>query len=162
MSISPSSSARTALPAVPELDLLVTDASVLVELVTAGRHRRGADILLSRYAVSPPVTFVSAAHGLVEAVSAVRRLTSRGVLSAEHGLTAVEWLAALDLVLDATAPHVRRIWSLRERMSAYDAAYAAAAETFDAPLITVDTRLLRACHNAGIPARHLDDLEPAV
>jgi predicted nucleic acid-binding protein len=43
-------------------------------------------------------------------------------------------------------------------MSAYDAAYAAAAEAFDAPLVTVDDRLLRACHDAAIPAVHLDRL----
>jgi predicted nucleic acid-binding protein len=159
-STSPTSSARTALPAAPELDLLVADASVLVELVIAGRHRRGADVLLSRYAASPALTLVSAAHGLIEAMSAVRRLTLRDVLTPEHGLTAVEWLGELDLVLDATAPRLRRIWSLRERMSAYDAAYAAAAEAFDAPLITVDTRLLRACHDAAISAMHLDGLMP--
>src|SRR3954470_714726 len=106
--MSPSSSAQTALPQTPELDLLVVDASVLVELVIAGRHRRGADVLLSRYATSPSLTFVSA-HGLIEALSAVRRLVLRADLTPEDGLGAVEWLVRLDLVLDATAPHARRI-----------------------------------------------------
>lgn len=160
-STSPSSSARTALPAAAELDLLVADASVLVELVIAGRHRRGADVLLCRYAASPALTLVSAAHGLIEAMSAVRSLTLRDVLTPEHGSTAVEWLAELDLVLDATAPRLRRIWSLRERMGAHDAAYAAAGEAFGAPVITVDARLLRACHDAAISAMHLDDLSPS-
>jgi len=143
-----------------ELDLLVLDASVLVELVVAGRHRRGADVLLSRYEASPELTLVSAAHGLVEAIAAVRRLTLREVLSAEDGTAAVQWLSQLDLVLDATAPRLRRIWSLRERMSAYDAAYAAAAEALHAPLLTVDARLLRACRAEAIPATHLDDVVP--
>jgi predicted nucleic acid-binding protein len=134
------------------------DASVLVELVIAGRHRRGADALLDRYAAASRLTLVSAAHGLIEAMSAVRRLALRGLLAAEDGLAAVEWLGRLDLVLDATAPRIRRIWALRDRMSAYDAAYAAAAEAFDAPLLTVDARLLRACGDAGIVAQHLDDL----
>ncbi len=44
-------------------------------------------------------------------------------------------------------------------MSTYDAAYAAAAEAFDRPLVTVDQRLLRACGAAGIVAIHLDELE---
>lgn len=134
------------------------DASVLVELVIAGRHRRGADVLLSRYATLPSLTLVSAAHGLIEALSAVRRLVLRADLIPEDGLAAVEWLVRLDLVLDATAPRARRIWSLRDRMSAYDAAYAAAAEALAAPLVTVDTRLLRACRDAGIAAIDLDDL----
>ena len=131
---------------------------MLVELVIAGRHRRGADALLDRYAAASRLTLVSAAHGLIEAMSAVRRLALRGLLAAEDGLAAVEWLGRLDLVLDATAPRIRRIWALRDRMSAYDAAYAAAAEAFDAPLLTVDGRLLRACGDAGIVAQHLDDL----
>ena len=136
----------------------MVDASVLVELMIAGRHRRGADALLDRYAATPRLTLVSAAHGLIEATSAVRRLTLRGLLTAEDGLAAVEWLGRIDLVLDATAPRLRRIWSLRDRMSAYDAAYAAAAEAFDAPLLTVDGALLRACRDVAVAATHLDSL----
>lgn len=131
---------------------------MLVELVVAGRNRRGADILLARYGASPRLTLISAAHGLVEAISAVRRLTFGGVMTPEDGLAAVDWLTQFDLVLDATAPRVRRVWSLRERMSAYDAAYAAAAEAFEAPLVTVDERLLRACRDAEISAMHLNAL----
>jgi predicted nucleic acid-binding protein len=153
-------SARTALPSAPELNLLVVDASVLVELVIAGHHRRSADLLLARYAAAPTLVLVSAAHGLIEATSAVRRLVLRDVLAADDGLAAVQWLGEFDLVLDATAPRLRRIWSLRDRMSAYDAAYAAAAEAFGAPLLTVDLRLLRACRDAAISVTHLDDLFP--
>jgi predicted nucleic acid-binding protein len=134
------------------------DASVLVELVIAGRHRRGADVLLSRYAKLPSLTLVSAAHGLIEALSAVRRLVLGADLTPEDGLAAVQWLVRLELILDATAPRARRIWSLRDRMTAYDAAYAAAAEAFAAALVTVDTRLLRACRDAGIAAIDLDEL----
>jgi predicted nucleic acid-binding protein len=138
--------------------LIVVDASVLVELFVGVRHRRGADAFLSGYVASPQVVLISAAHGVIEAASAVRRLTQRGILTSEQGWTAVERLDRLGLVLDATAPRLRRIWSLRDRMSAYDAAYAAAAEAFDAPLVTVDRRLLRACAAAGIRTVHLDDL----
>ena len=130
-------------------------------MVIAGRHRQGADILLARYAGSRRLTLISAAHGLIESISAVRRLVSRELLAPEDGSAAVEWLGGFDLVLDTTAPRIRRIWSLRERMSAYDAAYAAAAEAFEAPLLTVDRRLLRACRDAGISATHLDDLKRA-
>lgn len=136
----------------------MVDASALVELVIDGRHRGGADSLLSRYAAAPPLTLVSAAHGLIEAISALRRLTLRQDLSAEDGAAAVGWLRSFDLVLDATSPRARRIWDLRTVMSAYDAAYAAAAEALGAPLVTVDERLERACRAAGVPALHLDDL----
>lgn len=43
-------------------------------------------------------------------------------------------------------------------MSAHDAAYAAVAEALQAPLVTVDARLLRACRDARIAAISLDDI----
>jgi predicted nucleic acid-binding protein len=138
--------------------MLVLDASVLVELVVAGEHRAGADALLDRYEQAGGLTLVSAAHGLIEAAAAVRRLTQRGALGADEGFQAVGWLGELNLVLDPPAPRLRRVWALRDRMSAYDAAYAAAAEALEAPLISTDGRLLDACQAAGIEAIHLAEL----
>jgi predicted nucleic acid-binding protein len=137
----------------PEGPPLLLDASALVELVIAGEHRAGADALLERYRSG--TVLVSAAHGLVEATSALRRMTHLGALSADDGRQAIDWLVDLDIALDAPAPRMRRMWALRDRMSAYDAAYAAAAEALDTPLITTDGRLLDACRAAGIGAAHL-------
>jgi predicted nucleic acid-binding protein len=140
--------------------VLVVDASVLVELVLAGRHRTAADRLLDRYAADAELVFVTAAHGLVEATSAVRGLARSGQLTAEQGGAAVAWLSDLHVVLDPSSPRLRRIWELRDRMSAYDAAYAAAAEALEIPLLSTDRPLLKACAQAGIRASHLDDLQP--
>lgn len=132
---------------------------MLVELVIDGRHRAGAEVLLERYAAPERrLTFVTAAHGLIEATSAVRRLVRQRALEAADGWRALRWLGELDIVLDATAPRLPRVWALRDRMSAYDAAYAVAAEAIDVPLLTTDSRLLRACRQERIPAQHLDDL----
>jgi predicted nucleic acid-binding protein len=137
----------------PERSLLVLDASALVELVIEGDHRAGADEVLDRYRSG--VVLISAAHGPIEAASALRRMTHLGALSPEDGRQAIDWLVDLDVVLDAPAPRMRRIWALRDRMSAYDAAYAAAAEALDIPLVTTDGRLLEACRAVGIDAVHL-------
>jgi predicted nucleic acid-binding protein len=131
----------------------VLDASALVELVIEGEHRAGADSLLDRYRSG--AVFVSAAHGPVEVASALRRMTRLGALSPDDGRQAIEWLVELDIVLDAPAPRMRRVWALRDRLSAYDAVYAASAEAFDTALITTDARLLEACFAAGIGATHL-------
>lgn len=158
----PSSSAKAGLTNTPELaEVVVVDASVLVELVVDGRHARGADTLLSRYAASQHLTLITAAHGLVEAANALRKLIFRGQLAQEDGLRAIGELAALDLVLDTTAARLRRIWSLRDRMSAYDAAYATVADELRVPLVTIDERLLRACRDVDIPAIGLDDFAAA-
>jgi predicted nucleic acid-binding protein len=42
------------------------------------------------------------------------------------------------------APFARRVWELRNNVSAYDAWYVALAESLDAPLVTLDRRLMRA------------------
>jgi predicted nucleic acid-binding protein len=137
------------------------DASALVELVVAGRHRRAADALLARYAnAEPRIVFASAAHALVEAASALRRLVRLGTLDPPSGFEAIDWLTRLDLALDPTGLRLSRIWSLREVMSAYDAAYAAMAEAVGGSLVTVDRHLLNACRRAGIAAIHLDDFAP--
>lgn len=157
-----SSSGKAGLTSTPELELVVVDASVLVEVVIEGRHARGADALMGRYAASPErLTLVTAAHGLVEAANALRKLVLRGAIAAPDGLSAIEALGELDLALDMTAARLRRIWSLRDRMSAYDAAYAAVADALHAPLVSVDERLVRACRHAGISAIGLEELAPS-
>ncbi len=134
------------------------DASALVELVIAGRHRHGADALLTRYTKAEPrLIFASAAHVLVEAASALRRLVRIRVLDPGSALEAVKWLSQIDLVLDPTGPRLTRIWSLRDSMSACDAAYAAVAEAIGRPLVTADARLLRACRQTSIAAVQLDE-----
>jgi predicted nucleic acid-binding protein len=143
------------------VDHLLLDASVLVELVVAGRHRDDADRLLHRIAVEPGLVLVTAAHGLVEAASALRGLVRGRHLTAEQGRIAVGWLQELELVLDPTRPRLPRLWELRDRMSVYDAAYAASAEALGLPLVTTDERLRRACADAGIDAVPLSAVPPS-
>lgn len=157
----PSSSGRAGPTSTTELALLVVDASVLVELVIDGPHAAHADVLLTRYRDTERLTLVTAAHGLVEATNALRKLVLRGQLTANAAGSAVDALGTFDIALDATAARLRRIWSLRDRMNAHDAAYAAVAEAMGAPLITVDDRLRRACVDAGIPVMGLDELATA-
>ncbi len=157
--MSPSSFARSDLAKTSDTALVAADASVLVELVIDGRHRAGAEALLERYAdPQTRLTFISAAHGLIEATGALRRLVRQRVVAATDGAAALRWLGQLDIVLDATAPRLPRIWALCDRMSAYNAAYAAAAEAIDVPLLTADGRLLRACQHEGVRAQHIDEL----
>lgn len=139
-------------------EAVLLDASVLVELVTRGRHADSADRLLGHLERNQEVEIITAAHGLIEVISALRRLNLAGALDDEAATMARTWLRGLDLRLDPTSPRIEQAWALRHAMTAYDATYAAAAAGLGLPLITVDQPLLAACKTAGIPAVHLDQL----
>ena len=77
----------------------------------------------------------------VEAAQVIRRYAANGEIDAERGRLALEDLADFPL---RRYPHdflLPRIWSLRNNLTAYDAAYVALAEALDAPLVTRDRRL---------------------
>jgi predicted nucleic acid-binding protein len=79
-----------------------------------------------------------------EVTSVLRKLWRTKVLSAR---AAERGLAKLGLLRLSAVPHSdisRRIWELRDNLSAYDAAYVAVAEFFDVPLLTFDKRVRNA------------------
>jgi len=76
-----------------------------------------------------------------EALSSVRSLTLRGVITkarASATLRLFREFPASRFVLD---PLLVRAFSLRDNFSAYDALYVALAESLEAPLLTADLRL---------------------
>ena len=80
----------------------------------------------------------------LECANIIRRHELNGVISPDIG--AQVHLDLLDLAVelwpyDAVA---QRVWQLRAHLTAYDAAYAALAETLGIPLVTLDRRLARA------------------
>jgi predicted nucleic acid-binding protein len=86
----------------------------------------------------------------VEVTAALRRrvrLGQTGVEVATHALTDLADLAALRWDHE---PLLRRVWELRDNVTAYDAVYVVLAEMLAAPLVTSDARLARApglnCH----------------
>ena len=86
----------------------------------------------------------------MEAAQVIRRYAANGEIDAERGRLALDDLANFSL---RRYPHdflLPRIWSLRNNLTAYDAAYVALAEALDAPLLTRDRRL------AASPGHHAE------
>lgn len=79
-----------------------------------------------------------------EVTNVVRRLVAAGEITTEAGVLALEDLAGLGISYVPFDPFRGRVWELRGSVSAYDAWYVAAAEALDAPLATLDGRLMRA------------------
>jgi predicted nucleic acid-binding protein len=83
-------------------------------------------------------------HLTIEVVSVLRKHYLRGRLSASRARDALGGLQTLEFERVDTSLLIDRIWELKDNVSAYDAAYVAAAELLEVPLLTGDTRLTTA------------------
>jgi predicted nucleic acid-binding protein len=117
--------------------LIVLDASAAVELLlNSSAGRRVAARLRN------PRATLHAPHLIdLEVAQTLRRYVREGTLAEERGRLAVQHLALLDLERYPHDPFLGRIWTLRDNVTAYDAAYVALAEALSAPLVTCDRRL---------------------
>jgi predicted nucleic acid-binding protein len=125
--------------------MIVVDASVVLEILlrTPGAARAEERVFGAAPAAAPHLLDVEVAHVL-------RRYEARGRLDGARGREAIADLASFPLT---RYPHdllLPRIWELRAKLTAYDAAYVALAEALDATLVTRDERLAGA---PGLRAR---------
>lgn len=119
--------------------MLVVDASVLAPVVadagTDGRRFRGR--LRGEAVVGPDLL-------RIEVTSVLRRHANTGQLTTEQADVAISDLLAFPIMVFPTAPLLRRVWELRQNLTAYDGCYVALAEAVDRPLLTADRRLANA------------------
>lgn len=79
-----------------------------------------------------------------EVASALRRRVAAGELSSDDGRRVLHVWSGLGVTRYGVNVLLRRVWELRENLSAYDAGYVALAEALDCTLVTADRRLSRA------------------
>ncbi len=80
----------------------------------------------------------------LEIVSALRSVVRRGLADADRAQAAMRHYVDLPLERLSHLPFLDRVFEMRDNFTAYDAAYVAVAEAFEAPIYTVDVRLARA------------------
>lgn len=119
--------------------MLVIDASVLAPVVAdAGRDGlRFRERLRGEVIVGPDLL-------RVEVTSVLRRHANTGQLTSEQADAAIGDLLDFPITVFPTAALLRRVWQLRENVTAYDGCYVALAEAVDSPLVTADRRLANA------------------
>lgn len=117
---------------------VVVDASVAVALLgTAGPLNDWATESLDGHMLCAPQIM------LPEAANVLRNQVFKGEISPDAATLAHDDLVGLPMRLWAYRPLSRRVWGLRDSVTAYDACYVALAELIDAPLATLDARLAR-------------------
>lgn len=131
---------------------LVTDASAIVDLLAGAPNARAISGALAPF---PEIDVPEHFH--VEAISALRGMLLRGDIAADHAERALQLLPELRVVRHSIEPLARRIWSMRDTLTAYDAAYLAVAQNIDAQLLTTDRGLAAA---AGKDQRLIDITVP--
>lgn len=125
--------------------MIVLDASILVELLTAGPLAEKIRSALSD--AEPP--YLAPYLVDLEIVSALRNLTLGHRLPAARFRLMAEMLNRIPI---ERYPHdvlIPRIWDLRDNFTAYDAAYISLAEMTGSTLFTCDEKLRRG-HRARV------------
>ena len=120
---------------------MVLDASAVVEWLVGSER---GDAVVAEMLDDPDRSFFAPDLLDVEVVQAFRRMARSGTISDARATGAVELLEALPVERRPARILVPRMWTLRDNLTAYDAAYVALAEALDCPLLTCDAR----CANA--------------
>jgi predicted nucleic acid-binding protein len=118
--------------------VIVIDASALVAiLLQTSRSAPLLRVIGSERMVAPDLINV-------EVLSALRRLTRDGTVSAARADQAAEDLRQSPISRFPTLPLLQGTWRLRAHLSMYDACYVSLAEALGCQLLTTDARLARA------------------
>ncbi|MEU0549981.1 type II toxin-antitoxin system VapC family toxin [Micromonospora sp. NPDC005979] len=120
--------------------MIVVDASALVDaLVDDGPLGDAA-----RAELTGDPHWAAPGHLLVEVLSVIRGKVLGGKLGLARASEVVDTLPSLVVDEVNVAMLLDRMWQLRGNVTAYDAAYVAAAELLGCPLVTGDGRLAKA------------------
>lgn len=127
--------------------MIVLDASVVVDLLL---NSSMAEVIRSRVFDANETLHAPAVLDL-EVAQTLRRFAARREISRERGRSVLVILQRLPVTRYPHELLLRRIWELRENLTAYDAAYIALAEGLNATFITRDSRLASAPnHRASV------------
>jgi predicted nucleic acid-binding protein len=124
--------------------VIVTDASAIGDVLLENHRAPAIEDVLAKHS-----TLHVPEHFHLELVSMLRSLTLRGELAEHRRLRALDDLHKMRIVRYSGIALHDGVWELRDRLSAYDAAYLALARTLDLSLLTSDAALADAARAEG-------------
>ena len=118
--------------------MIVLDASAVVDVLVGSGP--GAEKLRER--IEEPGQSLHVPHLMdLEVLQTLRRYVLHGTLSSDRSDKAFGRLSNIAFERYPYSSLLRRIWQLKNNLTAHDAAYVALAEALAVPLITRDARL---------------------
>lgn len=131
--------------------MIVPDASVILEVLL-----RTADSEWIEQRLFESAQSLHAPHLLdLEVAQVIRRYCRSGEFDPHRGSEMIADLADLPIERYPHQPFLQEIWSFRDHLTAYDAAYVVLAQVLGATLLTRDRRLV----NAPVPGLRVEFLE---
>ena len=110
--------------------MIVVDASAMIDLLNRAPNAERIEALLDDDVCAPDTI-----------VPEVIRHLARQDRRDPGTLVRFEMFESFGIQFVHAWPYTRRIWELRNSVSAYDACYVAVAEALNCPLLTTDARL---------------------
>ncbi|MEO8381977.1 MAG: type II toxin-antitoxin system VapC family toxin [Acidobacteriota bacterium] len=122
---------------------LIVDASILVDLYLSAIAVESISARIRGEVLHAPVTIDA------EVVHTLRRHCLAKSVTVEQAEGALELFSRTPINRYSVESLIRRMWAMRQNITAYDAAYVALAESLNVPLITRDRRLSRSSGHAA-------------
>lgn len=119
---------------------MVIDASAAIEWIL--QTAKGAEIEARIFRKPGASAHLHAPHLLdVEVAQVLRKQVAKGLVSELRGQTALDDFLQIPLMRYPHDVVLRRVWQLRQNLTAYDAVYVALAEALRVPLLTCDANI---------------------
>ena len=125
-------------------EVVVVDASAFVDILANTSRAAAVRVRLRSVEAHAP------AHVDAEVLSALGRLHRTGDLAEGEVAAAIAAIARMPVTRHPLPRLLPAAWSHRQSIRVVDGLYVALAETLQAPLITTDERLARACTVAEV------------
>jgi predicted nucleic acid-binding protein len=119
--------------------MIVVDASVMVQIITEPNASTELFAVLEKHDV------IAAPHLIdLEVLNALRKHVAAERMTSIQAADAIAAYQSYAIARCDVTDHIKLIWTMKDNVTPYDAAYVVLAQNLEVPFLTKDTKLTRA------------------